>query len=280
MNHSAPDALRLPRGLAAARRSGVAFSLTLLLVAFVSVLWTPYPPDTSDVAAALVGSGPAHWLGTDSLGRDTLSLVMKGMLTSYVVTGVGLAIGVFAGVPLVLASAYLGVFAARMIEMLGATLLAIGLLGIAGIVAFHAGPSALAAMLAIGAFNAAVITGALSQPLASASRTDVVAAARLAGLSGFELLRRHVLPELAGPMAKLGAQLLAAGILLEAMLAYLGIGAQPGSVSLGAMLREARPVMAAQPLLLLAPLASLLAMSLALQLVALGQPRRGASDVA
>lgn len=276
---SAP-ALRRPLPVALARRIGIGLSLALLLIAFVSLLWTPYPADQRDIAAALAGMGPGHWLGTDALGRDTLSLAMKGMLTSYVVAGVGLAIGVFLGVPLGLAGATLGVVAARLVEGLAGTVLALSLLGVAALLAFHAGPSPLAAMFAIGLFNAAVIARALSRFLAAEQQRDDIAAARLAGLGGWELMRRHVLPDLAGPLVQLGALLLAAGLVLEASLAFLGLGAQPGGMSLGLMLRDARPVMAAQPLLLLVPGGLLLAMNLGLQLIALGSARREATHAA
>lgn len=276
---SAP-ALRRPLPVALARRIGIGLSLALLLIAFVSLLWTPYPADQRDIAAALAGMGPGHWLGTDALGRDTLSLAMKGMLTSYVVAGVGLAIGVFLGVPLGLAGATLGVVAARLVEGLAGTVLALSLLGVAALLVFHAGPSPLAAMFAIGLFNAAVIARALSRFLAAEQQRDDIAAARLAGLGGWELMRRHVLPDLAGPLVQLGTLLLAAGLVLEASLAFLGLGAQPGGMSLGLMLRDARPVMAAQPLLLLVPGGLLLAMNLGLQLIALGSARREATHAA
>lgn len=257
-----------------ARRTGIGLSLALLLVGFVSVIWTPYPPDAPDVAAALAGIGPNHWLGTDALGSDTLSLTMKAMLTSYVVAGVGLAIGVFAGVPLGFAAAHWGALVARLVEGLGSTLLAVSLLGAASLLAFHAGPSPLATMLALGLFNAAVIAHALAGFLGAARQRDDVAAARLSGLAGWDLLRRHVLPDLGRPLLRLGTLLLAAGMLLEAALAFVGLGVQPGGISLGLMLREARPVMAAQPLLLLVPGGALLAMTLALQLITLGRSPR------
>ena len=63
-------------------------ALLLLLAAFVSILWTPYPVGTLDVTAALHPPDGLHWLGTDPMGRDVTSMLMKGLLTSFVVAAV------------------------------------------------------------------------------------------------------------------------------------------------------------------------------------------------
>ena len=78
-----------------------------LLLGFVSIVWTPYPVTALDVGSAMQDPSGGHWLGTDELGRDVLSLVMKGTLTSFIVAAIAVAIGGLVGVPLGLAAARL-----------------------------------------------------------------------------------------------------------------------------------------------------------------------------
>ena len=66
-------------------RIGAIASLVFLLIGFVSIAWVPYPIEVINVGAAMQDPSPAHWLGTDHLGRDMLSMIMKGTLTSFVV---------------------------------------------------------------------------------------------------------------------------------------------------------------------------------------------------
>ena len=80
-------------------RIGAIASLVFLLIGFVSILWTPYPIETVSISNAMQDPSPAHWLGTDHLGRDMISLVMKGTLTSFVVAAIAVAIGALIGVP-------------------------------------------------------------------------------------------------------------------------------------------------------------------------------------
>lgn len=255
-------------------RLGVLLSLLLLLAGFVSVVWTPLPLDQLDLAASMQGPSAAHLLGVDTFGRDVLSLAMKAMLTSFVVTTVGLALGLFVGVPLGAVASLAGPWADRAMEGVAGVLLALSALGIAAVLFVHLGPSALNAMLAIGLFNIAVVIRATRRLLGDQRGRDDIAAAYLAGLRGWELVRRHMLAELLPDFGRLAALLLAGGVLLEAALSFVGLAAPPGGASLGLMLREARPVMMAQPLLILVPAAALTLIALGLHLIAAGLDRR------
>lgn len=257
-------------------RIGVILSLILLLVAFVSVSWTPVPLEEVDLAAAMQGPSAAHLLGVDASGHDVLSLAMKGMLTSFVVAAVGLAIGLFLGVPLGAVAAVWGLGVGKAVEGLSGVLFAVSALGFAAIFTVYLGPSALNAMLAIGAFNIAVVARESRRLIAAQRGRDDVAAARLAGLRGWELMRRHMLADLLPGYGRLLALLMAGGVMLEAGLSFAGLAAQPGSASLGLMLREARPVMMAQPLLIIIPATALVLIALGFQLIASGLDRRAA----
>ena len=89
-------------------RIGAIASLLFLLIGFVSIIWTPYPIEVISISNAMQDPSPAHWFGTDHLGRDMVSLVMKGTLTSFVVAAIAVAIGALIGVTLGLAAAAWG----------------------------------------------------------------------------------------------------------------------------------------------------------------------------
>jgi peptide/nickel transport system permease protein len=263
-------------------RIGAVLALLLLLVGFVSIVWTPYPVDQLNPVAQLEDPSAEHFLGTDTLGRDLVSMTMKGVLTSFVVSAVALGLGLFFGVPLGVAAASWGPLAARI--LLGGTsvLVSLSALGMAVVLAALLGPSALNAMLAIGLFNAAVIATETHHALLPYRGRDYIAASRLAGLGGWELARRHVLPRFLPALTAIGVTQLAAGVLLEAGLSFVGLGSQPPGSSLGLMLRDAQSVMLFEPMLIIVPGAALWLVALSLALVAGGIRHRngGARDAA
>lgn len=247
-------------------RIGLGLTLLLLLVAFVSVTWTPHPLAPAGLPEQLLDPGPAHWLGTDQQGRDLLSLVMRGMLTSFVVSAIGVSIGLVAGVPLGLLLAAWPGEAGRPRD---AVLLFPAVI-VAVLVAARLGPGGLSAMLAIGIAATFVFASVAGEAAVRLVRRAHVEAARLAGMDIWEAARRHVLPELSQLLLVRILMQLAAGIVAEAALAYVGLGTQPPGTSLGLMLREAQPLLLLEPLLMIAPGAAIAAMTLGLGLVAHG----------
>lgn len=251
-------------------RTGVTVALVLLLIGFVSIVWTPYPVKLTDPIAQMQEPSAAHLLGTDATGRDILSMTMKGILTSFVVAGVATAIGLFIGVPLGAAAARGGVWSERL--LLGGTgfFVSVSALGIAVVLTALLGPSALNAMLAIGLFNVAVIARATRDELTVFRGLDYIAASRLSGLGGWELVRRHILPSFLPILGAIAVTQMATGVLLEAALSFVGLASQPPGSSLGLMLRDAQSVMLFEPLLVVVPGLTLLLVTLALNLIATG----------
>ncbi len=251
-------------------RIGVVTTLVLLLVGFVSVVWTPFPPDQLDPAAVMEGPSAVHLLGTDGMGRDLLSMVMKGILTSFVVAAVAAGIGVFIGVPLGVGATLGGVWAERILLSGNGFFLSLTALGVAVILTALIGPTALNAMLAIGLFNVAVIARESHGELVRYRGRDYITAGRLAGLNGLELARRYVLPRFAPTLTALAMTQLATGVMLEAALSYVGLASQPPGSSLGLMLRDGQAVLQLAPHLVLVPGVALLLIALALTLIATG----------
>lgn len=251
-------------------RIGVVATLVLLLIGFVSVVWTPFPIDHADPAATLQGPSATHLLGTDGAGRDLLSVAMKGILTSFVVAAVATGIGLFIGVPLGVGATLGGVWAERILLGGSSFFLSLSALGLAVILTALNGGSALNAMLAIGAFNVAAIARETHSELLHYRGRDYIAAGRLAGLNGFDLARRYVLPSFAPMLAAVAVTQLATGVMLEAALSYVGLASQPPGSSLGLMLRDGQAMLQLAPRLVLVPGIALLLITLALTLIATG----------
>lgn len=269
-------------------RLGVIASLIFLLVGFVSISWTPYPLERVSVTEQLQDPSLLHWLGTDHQGRDLLSLVMKGTLTSFVVSAVAVAIGLLFGVPLGFAAAALGSRATWVAARASILLALFPALAIAILVTAISGPGAVGAMVAIGIVNIGVFARVTGGGAAELASRNYVAAARLAGMTHWDVAKRHLLPALATLLLVQVVVQLAFGVLSEAALSYLGLGTQPPGSSLGLTLKEAQSFVLFEPLLALVPGIAIVMIVLALNLIADGLGRlvdpslrrRGAERVA
>lgn len=247
-------------------RIGAIASLLLLLIGFVSIVWTPYPIETISIGNAMQDPSPAHWLGTDHLGRDMLSLVMKGTLTSFVVAAIAVAIGTLIGVPLGLAAAAWGGPAEWAILRVNDFLFAFPALIIAMLITTVFGPGAINAMIAVGIFNIPVFARVARAGALSLKTLDYIAAARLAGMGPLEIARRHILPNIASLIIVQATIQLALGILAEAGLSYVGLGTQPPATSLGLMLKDAQTYALLKPSLALIPGITIILIVIALNL--------------
>jgi len=265
-------------------RAGIVASLVFLLLGFVSIVWTPYPVTAVDVGSAMQDPGGAHWLGTDPLGRDVLSLAMKGTLTSFVVSAVAVAIGVLIGIPLGLAAGFWGRAANIALTGVGAYLTALPTLVVAILFAALFGPSAATLMVAVGIGNIAAFTLVTRDAMRTAGSHGYVEAARLAGSSGLDLIRRHTLPSIMRAVLAQAVSALALGVLAEATLSYVGIGTQPPASSLGLMLRDAQSYALMKPALMLVPGLAILLIVLALNITSRGvralEPAAGSNGAA
>ena len=251
-------------------RVAVVLALMLLLLGFASLLWTPYPVTSLDVGAAMQDPSGAHWLGTDQLGRDVLSLVMKGLLTSFVVAAVAVAVGALLGLPLGLAAAYLGTPGRLALDGVELYLTAVPAFLFAVLFALLLGPSAATVMLAAGIANIPAFAAAVRNAMYRANRLGYVTMSRLAGTAPLDIARRHTL---AGTTRLLLAQAVAqlgVGVLAEASLAYVGLGTQPPATSLGVLLHDAQAYAVMKPGLLVVPGVAVLLIVLLLNIASRG----------
>ncbi|WP_127752803.1 ABC transporter permease [Devosia sp. 1566] len=234
-------------------RLGAAGTLLFALLALVSIWWTPYSIAEINIGRRFLGPTAAHWLGTDQLGRDMVSLVMAGTLTSFVVAAMAVLIGAGIGVPLGLAAAAWGGPVEWLVLRLSDVVFAFPAVITAILITALFGPGAINATIAIGIFNIPVFARVARGGALSFATLDFVAAGRLAGLGNAAIAWRHLLPNILSLLIVQGTIQLSLGILAEAGLSYVGLGTQPPATSLGLMLRDAQSLFLIHPWLTLVP---------------------------
>ncbi len=190
---------------------------------------------------------PAHWLGTDHFGRDIGSLLMAGARTSIAVALVAVGIGMGIGVPLGLLAAASGGLVDE-IAMRGNDLVfAFPSLVIAILITAVFGPSAVNAIIAIGIFNIPVFARVTRGGALSLWTLDFIRAAEVAGKGRVRISAEHILPNILNLLIVQGTIQFSLGILAEAGLSYVGLGAQPPTPSWGRMLAEAQTMVTIAP---------------------------------
>jgi len=232
---------------------GVLGTAAFAMLALVSLFWVPYPIERIAIAERFLAPSAAHWLGTDSFGRDMLSLLMSGTLTSLFVAVIAVAIGAGIGVPLGLLAASWAGPAEWLALRLSDFLFAFPAVITAILLTALFGPGAINAMIAIGIFNIPVFARVARGGALNIRVLDFIGAARLAGLGPWSIATRHLLPNIAGLVIVQATIQLSLGILAEAGLSYIGLGTQPPATSLGLMLRDAQSLFLLQPSLTYVP---------------------------
>jgi peptide/nickel transport system permease protein len=243
-------------------------------VAVIAEFWTPYDPTVLSIIDKLQAPNLHHWFGTDQLGRDVLSMIMAGAKNSVGVALLSVIIGVFIGVPLgLLAAARRG--AIDELIMRGNDLVfAFPSLLLAILITAVFGPGAVNAIIAIGIFNIPVFARVVRGGALQLWTRDYTLAARVAGKGSARISFEHILPNLVGSLAVQGTIQFSLGVIAEAGLSYVGLGAQPPTPSWGRMLNEAQTLTALAPTLALFPGVAVLLFVLGLNLLGDGLRHR------
>ncbi len=233
---------------------GLGLSLVFVIAGLLSFLWTPYDVTMLDIPSRFQTPSAAHWLGTDHFGRDILSMIMVGARTSIAVALVAVGIGMGLGVPLGLAAAARKDSLLDDFIMRGNDLVfAFPSLLIAILITAVFGPSALNAIIAIGVFNIPVFARLVRGAALSLWTLDYVLSARVAGKGAARISFEHILPNVANLLIVQGTIQFSLGILAEASLSYVGLGAQPPIPSWGRMLADSQTMISLAPHMALFP---------------------------
>ncbi|MGH1356495.1 MAG: ABC transporter permease [Thalassovita sp.] len=236
--------------------------------AVLSFLWVPYDVTGLDIANKIKSPTAAHPLGTDHFGRDILSMIMVGARTSIAVALVAVGIGMGIGVPLGLAAAARkGGLMDELIMRGNDLVFAFPSLLIAIMITAVFGASALNAIIAIGIFNIPVFARLTRSGALSLWTRDYVMAARVSGKSAARISAEHILPNVLNLLIVQGTIQFSLGILAEAGLSYVGLGAQPPTPSWGRMLADSQTMISFAPHMALFPGLAILLTVLGLNLM-------------
>ncbi len=233
---------------------GAGLSSLVLLAAFLSFVWTPFDHAVLNIPAKLQPPNGTHLLGTDHFGRDLLSMIMVGARTSLAVALVAVGIGMGVGVPLGLsAAAAKGSWLDELIMRGNDLIFAFPSLVIAILITAVFGAGAVNAIIAIGIFNIPVFARISRGAALSLWEREFILAARVAGKTRARISAEHILPNIANLLIVQGTIQFSLGILAEAGLSYVGLGAQPPVPSWGRMLADAQTMVSFAPHLALVP---------------------------
>ena len=226
------------------RRRGAMFGL-VLVVFFVAIAlaapWiAPYDPLGTSWSAVRKAPSMAHWFGTDEIGRDVLSRVIWGARASLLAGLVSVAISLSIGVPVGLAAGYIGGFTDMLISRLTDAMLACPFLILAIALAAFLGPSLTNAMIAIGIAATPIFVRLTRAQVMAVKVEDYIEAARAVGNSPLRIALRHVFPNIVAPLIVQATLAIAAAVIAEASLSFLGLGQQPPAPSWGSMLNTAK----------------------------------------
>ena len=232
---------------------GALLSLLVVVAALLSSVWTPWPAYEIDLAVKLQRPSAQHWLGTDTLGRDVVSLLLIGARNSIMVgviaVGIGCSIGVLLGLQ---AAARRGWIEELIMRLTDFTFAFPAILSAIMMTAIF-GPGIVNSIIAIGIFNIPTFARITRASANAIWAREFILAARAAGKGSFRITLEHVLPNIASALIVQITIQFALAILAEAALSYLGLGTQPPQPSWGRMLNEAQTLLFAAPRLAIFP---------------------------
>jgi peptide/nickel transport system permease protein len=262
------------------KRKGVVIGLVVIAAFILLALFAPFvaPYDPLATSWTLVRKAPSaqHWFGTDELGRDVLARVIYGARASLLAGAISVGIALSIGVPLGLVSGYRGGFIDALISRITDAMLACPFLILAIALAAFLGPSLSNAMIAIGISATPVFIRLTRGQVMNVKVEDYVEAARAMGNPRWRIALVHILPNIMPALLVQATLSIAAAIIAEAALSFLGLGQQPPAPSWGSMLNAAQRFLTNAPWMAIWPGLAIFLVVLSLNLV--GDGLRDALD--
>ncbi len=235
-------------------RIGAAIILVYILAAVLGALQlTPHDPLQQFRIDRLKGPSATYWMGTDLLGRDTMSRLMLGIGQSFAIAFSSVALATLAGTIIGLVAAWWGHLWDGILMRLMDVLLAFPAILLAMLIVAIAGTGTMTSIVAIAIVYTPIFARVVRGPALSLKQRDFVDAARTFGSSQGYILTRHLLLNLVAPLTVQVTLALAWALRTEAGLSFLGLGTQPPAPSLGMMLSESKNLMTQAPWLMLFP---------------------------
>lgn len=226
---------------------GLVITLTLVATAAISLVYTPRDPLEMSITGRLQGPTAGNPLGTDQFGRDLLSRIMTGAVTSILVGVIAVGIGMGIGVVLGMLSGYFGGWLDEGFMRLMDAVQGFPAILSALLITAVFRPSIAISMVAIGVAFLPVFARLTRGSFLELRDREFVLAARALGAGDAALIGRHILPNTLAPLIVQATISFPVAILAEAGLSYLGLGTQPPYPSWGLMLKEAQAFLGMNP---------------------------------
>jgi peptide/nickel transport system permease protein len=255
---------------------GLAVIFFFIALALLAPLVAPYDPLATSWSAIRKAPDGAHWFGTDEIGRDILARVIFGARASLLAGVVSVLISMSIGVPLGLLAGYAGGKIDMLISRLTDAVLACPFLILAIALAAFLGPSLTNAMIAIGVSATPVFVRLTRGQTLAVKAEEFILSARAIGNPPWRIALRHVLPNVMPALIVQATLAIAAAVIAEASLSFLGLGQQPPAPSWGSMLNTAKNYIDNAPWMAIWPGLSIFTLVLSFNLV--GDGLRDALD--
>jgi peptide/nickel transport system permease protein len=253
------------------RRPAAVASLVIVVGAILAAVFArwvaPYSPDQTDFDALLASPSREHLLGTDDLGRDTLSRIIWGARASIQAGFFATVLAMAVAVPIGLIGGYYRGWLDTVIARVTDVLLAFPFLILAVGLAAIFGPSLLNATLALGIAAVPPLIRVARGEVLALREEDYVRAAVANGANDAVIIGRHIVPNMASTLLVQATLTIPAAIIGEAVLSFLGLGVQPPTPSWGVMLNAAQPYLNEAPSLAVYPGLAIVIIALAFNLL-------------
>jgi len=245
---------------------GAGVVLFFVIVALLAPWIAPYDPIQTSWTTIRKPPSALHWFGTDENGRDMLSRVIWGARASLMAGVISVSIALAIGVPVGMVAGYVGGWVDAVISRVTDAMLACPFLILAIALAAFLGPSLGNAMIAIGITATPIFVRLTRGATMAVKVEDFVEAARAVGNPHRRIAIRHILPNIVPPVMVQATLAIAAAIIAEASLSFLGLGQQPPSPSWGSMLNTAQRFIEQAPWMAIFPGLSIFVVVLAFNL--------------
>jgi peptide/nickel transport system permease protein len=232
---------------------GLVVILLFIAVAVFAPWLAPFDPTATSWSAIRKAPSALHWMGTDENGRDVMARVIFGARASLLAGVISVVIAAGAGVPAGLIAGFAGGWIDMLLSRVVDAMLACPFLILAIALTAFLGPDLFNAMIAIGISTAPRFMRVARAATLEVAATDYVQAAVAIGNPAWRVALRHVAPNILPPVLVQASLSLAAAIIAEASLSFLGLGQQPPAPSWGSMLNAAQRFLTQAPWLAVFP---------------------------
>jgi peptide/nickel transport system permease protein len=255
---------------------GMVVILAFIIIAIFAPLLAPYDPLEPDLYTVLQQPSGAHWLGTDSLGRDTLSRIIYGTQTSLMIGLIVVACASIVGMTLGTLAGYFGGWTHIIIMRIIDSLMSFPMILLAMVVASLLGSGVRNVIIALSVALVPSYARVMCGQVLSVKENDYVLAGRSIGAGNLRIMLRHIVPNCFAPLLVMVTMALGGVVLAEAGLSFLGIGITPPTPAWGSMVNDGRQYLLTSPILSFAPGLALMFLVFAFNMV--GDGLRDALD--